>query len=226
MGDTNPFLNTLKKENLSHAYLCLGEYEQNKKDFEEALIKLDVGLNKPGHFIFIGDTFTREQADNLNKWYIKGATADDSYTIAVIAAGTLKTDAQQLLLKVFEEARNPYIFFLFAPKGVEIIETIRSRCSLIELNDGSIENKKEISKFIKLGVGERIKYVAEQTKNKESHEVRTFTEELVRDLINYFHNDNFNKNKPLLENLLKAQNSLTTGHIAPKFILDYVVTVI
>ncbi len=227
MEKLNPFSIILKKENLSHAYLCLGEYEQNKLYFEESLKDLGLKLNTPGNFIFIGNTFTKDDADQLNSWYIKGATADSPYTIAVISAGTLKTDAQQLLLKVFEEARNPYIFFIFAPYGTEILPTIKSRCSLVELiNNNSSASGKEIQKFIKMSAGERIKHITEQIKNKESSEVRTFTEELVRNLINHYHSDGFGKNKDILNKLLQAQNSLATGHIAPKFILDYVVTVV
>jgi DNA polymerase III delta prime subunit len=224
MENLNPFSVILKKENLSHAYLCLGNFYENKDDFENSLNNLGVKINTPGNFIFIGNTFTRDDADQLNSWYTKGATADSPYTIAVISAGTLKTDAQQLLLKVFEEARHPYIFFLFAPYGTEILPTIKSRCSLVEL--ANTNDNKEIQKFIKMSAGERIKHIAEQIKNKESSEVRTFTEELVRNLINHFHADGFGKNKDILNKLLQTQNSLTTGHIAPKFILDYVVTVI
>ncbi len=227
MENLNPFSVILKKENLSHAYLFLGNFEQNKINFEESLLSLGVKINTPGNFIFIGNTFGKDDADQLNSWYTKGATADSPYTIAVISAGTLKIEAQQLLLKVFEEARRPYIFFLFAPYGTEILPTIKSRCSLVELDSvNPPAGGKEIQKFIKMTAGDRVKYVAEQIKNKESSDIRIYTEELVRGLINHFHSDSFKNNKQILENLLKAQNSLASGHIAPKFILDYVVTVI
>lgn len=232
MGDTNPFLNVLKQENLSHAYLCVGDFEQNKNDFEFALNEIGLRINTPGNFVFIGDTFKKSDADDLNTWYNNNATSDAQYTIAVLAPGTLKIEAQQLLLKVFEEAKYPYILFLFVPNGIDILPTIKSRCSLIEL-ENSIDAKIEIEKFIKMPAGERIKNVAEQIKNKESHEVRTYTEELVRDLIVEFHGQKFENDKDLsrhqtdiLEKLLKAQNSLADSHIAPKFILDYVITVI
>lgn len=219
----NPFAILETGSDLSHAYLCIGDFADHKIGFETALKNRGLSLNTPGHFIFIGNTFGRSDADDLVAWYQHGATADSPHTIAVIAAGTLKTDAQQLLLKIFEEAREPYVFFLFAPAGMQIIETIRSRATLIEL--GQIISPLG-SEFIKMPIGKRIEHVATATKNMESHEVRTYTESLVRDLIHNIHSDGVLKNKALLEKLLHAQDSLTTGHIAPKFILDYVITVL
>ena len=239
MGDTNPFLNIIKKENLSHAYLCIGDFQQNRNDFEKALENIGISLKKPGHFVFIGDTFKKSDADDLNAWYYRNANNEDGYTIAILAQESLKIDAQELLLKIFEEARNNYIFFLFVQNGTEVIPTIKSRCTIIELNNNtnnSLKNDNEIAKFVKMSVGERIKHVAEQIKNKESHEIRTYTEKLVRDLIEDFYTDSFKENplnnnlsghsKDILEKLLKAQNSLADNHIAPKFILDYVVTIL
>ena len=227
MENLNPFSVILKKENLSHAYLFFGDFESNKINFEASLLGLGLKINTPGNFVFIGNTFGKNEADELNSWYTKGATAESPYTIAVISAGTLKTEAQQLLLKVFEEARNPYLFFVFTPYGAEILPTIKSRCSLVELDSvNPPTGVKEIQKFIKMTAGGRVKYVAEQIKNKESSDIRIYTEELVRNLINHFHGDSFKNNKQILENLLKAQNSLASGHIAPKFILDYVVSIL
>ncbi len=237
MGKINPFTDILKKENLSHAYLCLGDFNYYKNDFEDSLNNLGIKINTPGNFIFIGNTFSKDDADQINSWYNKNITADANYTICLIASSVIKTEAQQLLLKIFEEARSPYVFFLFTPHGTEVLPTIKSRCSLIELkNVNPINDGKEIANFISISAGDRIKYVSEKIKNKESPEIRIYTEELVRGLINYFHTNGFEKNPPnnnlggqrknILENLLKAQNSLATGHIAPKFILDYVVTIL
>ncbi len=209
---------------LSHAYLCMGDFDEHRDAFEESLRTINLRLHAPGHFVFIGNTFGKSDADDLIAWYHRGATAEDPYTIAVLAAGTLKSDAQQMLLKIFEEAKHPYIFFLFAPHGTQILETIRSRCTIIEL--GEEKTKEDVSSFVQMSAGQRISHVAGITKNKESHQVRTYTEELVRDLIHYFHQKDISTHKDILSKLLQAQTSLTAGHIAPKFILDYVITVI
>jgi hypothetical protein len=208
---------------LAHAYLCYGDFKECEESFGIALKEKGVRLRSPGHYIFEEDTFGVDDARDLISWYQTGATSnDDTHTIAVISSKVIKKDAQQMLLKILEEAKSPYSFFIFTTPGTEIISTVLSRVSYI----GQISHtNKKIHDLIKLGAGERLSSVASLIKNMESHEVRVFTEELV---INILINLNESKQKDLdkINLMLQAQNALVESRIAPKFILDYVLAIL
>lgn len=220
----NPFAALSHKENLSHAYLVRGDFASSKEAFAANLRKVNINIDAPGHYIFYGGTFAVDNARDLVAWYHSGRTSnDDSFTVAILAPQVLKKDAQQMLLKIFEESRHPYIFFIFAPGGTEIIDTILSRVQIINIDQ---EESDIGAKFIKLSISERIKKVAGDIKNMEGPEVRAYTEDLVRNLITYLHSQGMEKNKETISRLMQAQNSLADSHTAPKFILDYIVTII
>lgn len=221
----NPFKILQQTENLNRTYLCNGYYNQNENDFIDVLKNLNINIKAPGHYNFIGNTFGKKDADELNDWYLSNATAEENHTVAVIAPDTIKDDAQQLLLKLLEEVKPPYVFFLFLPDGFNVLETVKSRSTLIDV--AYVYNKDtEVDSFLKMKTGDRIKKVATDIKKMESSEIRSYTENLNRKLIQHFHNEDFIKNKDLLIKLNKANESLITGHIAPKFVLDYIVTIL
>ncbi len=220
----NPFAILKNKSSLSHAYLVYGEFDEHKDSLAESLENSGVHLNTPGHFIFKDSTFAVEDARNLVEWYYSGRTTnDEDFTLGILAPKVFKKDAQQMLLKLFEEARHPYIFFVFIPKGTEVIETILSRVQVINTDE---KDSDIASKFLKLSAGDKLKKVSQDTKGMESSEVRAYTENLVRMLVTYFHSKGSINNKEVLKILMNAQNSLAESYIAPKFILDYVVTMI
>ncbi len=222
--EANAFDILKKSESLAHAYLCYGDFKDCEDSFSSSLKESGIKLRSPGHYIFEADTFGVPEARDLVAWYYSGKTHnDDTRTVAVIAAKVIKKDAQQMLLKILEEARPPYSFFIFVSPGVEIIDTVLSRVQ----NIGRIKStNQDIKGFIKLNTADRLKKVAGDIKGIESSELRAYTEELVRDLIFYFHKENSDESKEKLKTLLQVQNSLIDSHIAPKFILDYVITIL
>ncbi len=220
----NKFAILENKDKLSHAYLCYGDFKSCEDVFTDSLAKSGIKLRSPGHFVFEEDTFGVGEARELVSWYNSGQTSnDDTHTVAVIASSVIKKDAQQMLLKVLEEAKHPYTFFIFAKPGTEIIDTVISRSQVIHL--GFTEDK-EIKKFIEMPVGERMKKVAADIKGFESSEVRDYTEALVRGMMFHFSKENTSLVKQKIALLLKIQKVLTESYIAPKFILDYVITVV
>lgn len=212
------------KDNLSHAYIVRGDFGSLKEEFGKALKEIGTSISSPGHYIFDGGTFGVDNARELMSWYYSNrGNNDGEYTLVILAPSVFKKDAQQMLLKILEEARHPYMFFIIVPDGIEVIETIISRVQTIRSLKIPGANAEE---FVNLAIGEKIKKIAGDTKGMESHEVRVYTENLVRGLIVYFHAKGTKENKDILESLTKAQNALVDSYTAPKFILDYLVTVI
>lgn len=218
----NFFANLKNKENLSHAYLYRGKYQDISSEFADSLKKINIHLNKPGHFIINGGTFAVAEARELVSWHNNGANGDDDYTVAVIAPDVFRKEAQQMLLKILEETRENFLIFLFLNSGIDVIDTILSRVQVYYLDN--TENLK-IIKFLKQNTGDKIKTIQAETKGMESGEIREYTQNLVNESIIELSKD-VNKNKNILDKLIIVQNSLTNSYIAPKFILDYVVTIL
>ncbi len=218
----NNFANLKNKENLSHAFLYRGKYNDVLPEFTEALTKLSIHLNKPGHFVINGGTFAVDQARELVSWHNRGANSEDDFTVAIIAPDVFKKDAQQMLLKIIEETRENFLIFLFLNSGIDVLDTILSRVQVHSLD--TLENLK-ISKFLKQKTGDKIKTIQEKTKGMESSEIREYTQNLVNEIIIELSKD-VGDNKNILIKLNTVQNSLTNSYIAPKFILDYVITIL
>jgi len=208
---------------LSHAYLCYGDFKNCEESLSLTLENKGVRLRSPGHYIFEKDTFGVNDSRDLINWYQTGATSNsDTHTIAIISAKVIKKDAQQMLLKILEEANYPYSFFIFTPKGTEIIPTILSRVIYI----GNLEQtNSEVVDLIKSTTKDRISKVSEIIKKMESHEVRVFTEEFVQNILIQL-NQEKNKDLEKIKLILRAQNALIESRIAPKFILDYILTIL
>lgn len=218
----NNFANLKNKENLSHAFLYRGKYSDVLPEFTEALTKLSIHLNKPGHFVINGGTFAVDQARELVSWHNRGANSEDDFTVAVIAPDVFRKEAQQMLLKILEETREKFLVFLFLNPGIDVLDTIISRVQVHYLDN--VENIK-ITKFLKQNVSDKIKTLQSETKGLESSEVREYTQNLVNEIIIELSKDVEN-NKNILIKLNTVQNSLTNSYIAPKFILDYVVAIL
>lgn len=219
----NSFAILNNSEKLSHAYLCYGEFQNFEEDLNLALTQKGVRLRSPGHYILEKDTFGVDDAKDLVAWYQAGRTSNnDNHTIAIIASKVIKKDAQQMLLKILEEAKHPYSFFIFTARGTEIIPTVLSRVVYL----GEVTNiNLEINNLINLTPGERINKVSIIIKNMESPEIRVFVQEFVENILIYLNKE---KNKDLnkIQTFLNVQNALIESRIAPKFILDYILAVL
>jgi len=215
----NPFSILNNGENLSHAYLCYGDFAVCEESFGISLKSLNIKLRSPGHYIFEKDTFSVDDARDLVAWYQTGRTSnDDTHTVVVIAAKVIKRDAQQMLLKILEEARYPYLFFIFAHPGTDIIDTVLSRVQTIK-TDSPINKK--VESLMKMNVKDRITEISSNVKGMESSDIRVYTEELVREVIINLHNSK-DKDLEKIKLFMETQTKLVESHIAPKFILDYV----
>ncbi len=97
--------------------------------------------------------------------------------VFLVAVGSITSEAQQALLKLFEEPQEGTTFVLIVPHGT-LIATLRSRMLAypkpIEAEQGSSEAKK----FLKSSGKERSDYIAKLLKDDEG------AREAVRELLN------------------------------------------
>lgn len=159
------FLQSLSNDRLKHAYLVLGPPGSGKSAFAYAASAAIncTGANRPcGACFACIQTYSGSLADL--HWYTpskKIIPVDDmraiiselanrpnsaKYKICVIEHADLMNDSSQnCLLKTLEEPLGNTVFFLLAESGDDLLPTIRSRCTPIEM--ASVNDSELISYF-------------------------------------------------------------------------------
>jgi len=150
----------LKDENLHHAYCLIGNNSEVTKQLEVFLDK-KLGFCVQGNPDFLYgeyDVLNIDDARNLNKLHDKRPVLSDK-KIFVVCTNFITEQAQNAMLKMFEEPRGDTHFFLIMPR-MGLIDTLRSRMIILmgENNDDSLFNAEE---FLKMEVGRRIGKVKE-----------------------------------------------------------------
>jgi len=120
-----------KTETLHHAYVCVGDVvsaRQSLDYFLEHTLKLPVAGN-PDIQVFVSDTFTKDDAHELfiaeeRKGFGGGRK------IFILQISVITEEAQNALLKVFEEPTEGTHFFVLIPQDI-LLPTLRSRVQIV-----------------------------------------------------------------------------------------------
>ena len=142
------FLEHLDKNNLHHAYLIEGA----RKEIIPEILKFlkTLGINTVGNPDFVNisiDNFKIDEAFSL-----RAMSADKSFSstrkIFLVCVNSFSLDAQNVLLKMFEEPAENTIFFLIVPDINILLKTLVSRFYLISTRQDIAEEKKQAETFI------------------------------------------------------------------------------
>lgn len=183
-------------ENLHHAYCLIGDNvkitENLKKTFKK---ELDFTIEgNPDFWYGEYETLGIDDTRNLNKLHGMRPVASDK-KIFVVCANFITEQAQNAMLKMFEEPRGDTHFFLIMPK-LGLIGTLKSRMMIIE-NKSDVNSIIDVERFLKMKSGERmieIKRLMEEISEEEKSkiEVVKFINSLEAELKNKI---NFSKDK-------------------------------
>jgi hypothetical protein len=151
----------LDKNNLHHAYLIEGEREPIILEIAQFLKTLDISTVGNPDFIQISiDNFKIDEAFDLRRM-----SADKGFTskkkIFVICVNNFSQDAQNVLLKMFEDPILDTHFFLVVPDVNIILKTLYSRLYFISAREGLLDEKKDAEKFLSISPSERINFLKE-----------------------------------------------------------------
>src|SRR3989338_2205545 len=149
----------INKNNLHHAYLIEGIGEEILPEILEAVE--DLGIKTVGNSDFVhlkADSFKVEDARNLKSFSREKANSAGRQ-IFVISANNFLLEAQNTLLKMFEEPIENTHFFLVVPDVNALLKTFASRFYVIKPKEG-IELK-EAEEFIKTPLQSRINFIKE-----------------------------------------------------------------
>lgn len=162
----------LDKNNLHHAYLIEGVRDEIVPEIKKFLKGLDIKTSGNSDFIHISiDNFKIEEA-----FYLRSMSSDKSFSsnkkkIFLICVNSFSLDAQNVLLKMFEEPIVNTHFFLIVPDADALLKTLVSRFYVISPKTILKEGVKEAEKFIAMTLNTRINFLKnfliEDDKNEE-----------------------------------------------------------
>jgi DNA polymerase III delta prime subunit len=164
-------LENLDKNNLHHAYLIEGTREEIVPEIIKFL--KDSGVNVVGNPDFINiniDNFKIDEAFDL-----RAMSANKSFSagkkIFLLCINSISLDAQNVLLKMFEEPIENTHFFLIVPDTNALLKTLVSRFYLISQKTVFGEEYKMAEKFIAMPLKNRLDFIKELLTEVEEEDI-------------------------------------------------------
>lgn len=154
------------KNNPHHAYLMEGEKGEIMPEILAFLEDLEINiLGNPDFFNISLDSFKIEDARNLKslameKSFSVEGGSKNAKKVFIISVNSFLLEAQNTLLKIFEEPKEDILFFLIVPDASALLGTLVSRFYLIK-NKTAQNETKETERFIAMSARDRIEYLKE-----------------------------------------------------------------
>ena len=141
-------------------------FEGNFKTDIDAVINFfarDLEFDKQGNpdiLIFTNEKLSIEKAREIRQ-YAGALPLKEKFLHIIVGFDIANLEAQNALLKAFEEPGISAKFYVIAPSFKSLIPTLRSRMMQIDLENKSEQTlfKKEVTEFLKGGSGKRVKIV-------------------------------------------------------------------
>ncbi len=164
----------LDKKNLHHAYLIEGDKDKVLPEVLKFVEGLGVKTSGNADFSLVSaDSFKIEDARSLKAMSAEKGSAM-GLRVFVISANSFLLEAQNTLLKMFEEPIENTIFFLIVPDKNSLLKTLVSRFYLVGARRGLAPESDQAEKFIKLPVSSRIDFLKELLQEEEGEEEETY----------------------------------------------------
>ncbi len=151
----------LDKNNLHHAYLLEGARAEILPEVLDFIKSIGVKIAGNPDFINIEtDSFKVEDARNLKSMALERSN-DKGKKVILVSTNSFLLDAQNSLLKMFEEPIENTHFFLIVPDTNSLLKTFVSRFYLISSRQDLVEELKDAEKFIKMPPSGRMDFIKE-----------------------------------------------------------------
>ena len=174
------YFEKIKKEQLTHAYLLLGDDASIKEKLFEYFKKQKIVIEgNPDVALESYTTLTIDDARELKNRAAMSGVEGTRYFI--LSVGNFVREAEHALLKLFEEATHAH-FFIIMPAHAPLLDTFLSRFVVLR-DDAGNKYESEAKKFLQNPPEVRMKFVTEFLKTHkdedESGKVRLETHAFV-----------------------------------------------
>lgn len=165
--------NYRKNGRLHHAYGICGDVNEAKKEifsFLEKDLKFPT-VGNPDFWQREFNVFKINDSRALNEAHLN-KPVKYGQKVFVIFANFITKDAQNSLLKIFEEPQANTTFFLVLPGVNDLIPTLKSRMIFGKSNSNkNIDSKLSAADFLKANVGKRLEFVAKIVKDIKDEKI-------------------------------------------------------
>lgn len=163
-----------------HGYLLVGDPEETRK-MVLVLAEQLLGVNPQGHpdwYEFLGEQIAIAEARKIREDAARGPVSG-AYRLFFLGAYSITTEAQQALLKTFEEPVQGVHFFLVLPSTRGFLSTLRSRL-VVEVGVRKVSPFKQLAEdFLKAYPKKRLDLVADLlAKASEADEKKAAREDI------------------------------------------------
>lgn len=194
----------------------LKEYLKNKFNIDHA--------QNPDFYHEKFDLFGINESRALKERHSSKGYTEDSKRIFIIEISNITHEAQNALLKIFEEPHENSHFFIIMPSAELLLPTLRSRLHILprEINENDSDKLSEIKKFLKLSKKERIDYVDGIAKRISDEEInKSSAIDFLNNLSQVLYEDR-DKNKVALQAIIKALDYINDRSASVKQLLEFV----
>ena len=226
---------SLTKNNLHHAYLIEGQSNIIVPKLIEYLDSIEIKVsNNPNAFIASYSSLMTEDADIIIA-HQNERSFDGGEKIFIISAEFINHQAQNTLLKTFEEPTPSTHFFVIMPSISTLYDTLLSRFSIIKNNQEKIIGD-EAKEFLIFSINNRISFIADLIKSHEDDEdsgsIRAHAMVLVSDIEQILYRsissdmEKLKSLKNVFTDLSNARKYLATAGASVKMILEQLALVL
>lgn len=227
-----------KTGNLHHAYFFSGEKNIVKNEiysFLNTYLKFPINAN-PDYWQGEFNVFKIDDARELIKKHLI-LPVKYQYKIFIIFANSITREAQNSLLKIFEETQKNTVFFLVLSSVNELLPTLKSRLLLSQIisTGEALKFKKEAGLFLEANIGQRLNIINKLIKEVKDEKItksdiiiflKNIAQLIKKDIKKTNNFDIQNKNFLALESLEKGINYASDESPSIKVILEHLALVL
>ena len=206
-----------------HAYFIHSFKDSAYKLKEHLLTALHINhTQNPDFFHEKYEVLGIDESRRIKELHLSKSFIEGSKKIFIIEASGMTHEAQNSLLKIFEEPHEHSHFFLIMPSLDVLLPTLRSRLLVLEKQENE-ESSPEAIKFLKLSKKDKITFVDELAKSISDEEAtKSDALEFLAQLESALHKNGVEKNSNALKAILKARDYMNDRSPSIKQLLEYV----
>lgn len=201
---------------LHHAYLLEGSLENARESIEQIAatqLGVEVTETNPDFLVRQFETFGIDESRALKE--LAELRPIGAAKVLIVALSSITTEAQNALLKLFEDPTPHTHFFLVVPASSMLLGTLRSRLYLLNGIVPAVE--KELGEqFLCESNAERLKQIEPIIKNKDKGEAIT----LIDSIEYVLHSRNVEESAVALTVLLRLRRFIRDRSASLKMILE------
>ncbi len=218
--------NYKKTGRLHHAYVLNGDREIIKSSlftFLENELQFPID-NNPDLWQGEFNVFKIKDSHFLNNEQLKKPLVNDK-KIFMLFLNAITLDAQNSLLKIFEEPKAESVFFIICPAGINLLPTLKSRLICQSFAESNLFTSLA-QKFLQSNIGERMEIINNLSKEiKDEKKVKADMISLMKEIENIIAKQK-EKNIGQIYDLEKAINYSNDESASVKMILEHLALVL